>query len=351
MRADDQGRGFVFFNNRQPVLPLAEKSGIQLDLRTKAGSVLVPQSPITIPAGAYGIWPVGLDCSGVMLAYGTVQPLCSVAAEDGTVTWFFSAIDGVRPELMFKGDKPKVVKPGAGVTAVRKNSSGNKVQFVVLTPRQAEGLSRQTFAGRPRALLSEAAVFADGSVLRLENTSAEPIKIGIYPPVTTVSVAGKRMKGNEEGIFNSFKLPAAKFKEEQGVATLVKPAGATATQLKGDLEATWADAAVYEIKMPANASGHRVLDLHYVGDAARFYAGDRFVLDDFYNGDPLRVPLWRLASEDFSKLRLKVLPYSEALDARLPELAKEHVAAAKGSDSLDKVGFEITDVRDMIIEP
>ncbi len=60
--------------------------------------------------------------------------------------------------------------------------------------------------------------------------------------------------------------------------------------LKGMEEATWKDAAVYKLGIPAAAANrHLILDLHYIGDVARLYLGDKLIDDHFYNGDPMPV--------------------------------------------------------------
>ncbi len=87
----DGDSGFLFFNNHQPAVPLPEHAGVRFELKTKSGILLVPQTPITIPAAGYGIWPVNLDCNGVRLVYATAQPLCRITGNDGNAVYFFTA--------------------------------------------------------------------------------------------------------------------------------------------------------------------------------------------------------------------------------------------------------------------
>ena len=136
-------------------------------------------------------------------------------------------------------------------------------------------------------------------------------------------------------------------------ATLETPAGANAASLTGTDEATWKDASVYKLELPGNVpDGHRILlDLHYVGDAARLYVGDRFFDDHFYNGDPMALPLWRIPRADWPKIRLKVLPYSDPLMGRLPEEAKRNAAAAKLAGTLDQVKVTASDQIEVKITP
>ena len=91
-----------------------------------------------------------------------------------------------------------------------------------------------------------------------------------------------------------------------------------------------------------------LLRLHYVGDVARFYAGGRLLLDNFYNGQPFDLALWRLSPEELTDLELRILPLRAGQLKRLPEAAAhgldEHNAVAKiaGIECLEKQRFTIT---------
>jgi len=355
VRADAQGRGFLFFNNRQPAdLPLPEKKEVRFELKTRAGSVRVPREPITIPSGAFGIWPVGLDCGGVGLDYATVQPLGQVADGDG-VACFFTAIEGVRPELALAGGETQRVIPGTGPALTARNAKGQTVTFVVLTPEQGRGFYRDSFAGCERAILSKAVVWAEGSGLRLQTDRAANREIAFYPPVPAIQVAGTTLAATGDGVFSRFVLPDVASEPVNVTLTRVRAAGPKATPLQGTEEATWEDAAIYQVDVPDAAAGRRlVLDIHYIGDVARFYAGDHLVLDHFYNGDPLSVALWRIPREEQSKLRLKVLPYSDGLAAhltRLPGEVLQKVAQARAAGTLDQITITATELLDIQIAP
>jgi hypothetical protein len=118
--------------------------------------------------------------------------------------------------------------------------------------------------------------------------------------------------------------------------------------LNGTDEKTWDDAAVYKLNIPSNAQGRRLLlDVHYIGDAARLYDGDKLYDDNFYNGDPVSIALWRIPEADWPNLRLKILPYSDGLHDRLPQQAREIVDQAKKDSSLDQVTITATDQLDV----
>ena len=80
----DGTSGFLFYSNEQPYEPLPEHKDVQFEVKTNAGTLLIPRQPVTIPTGSYGIWPVNLDCDGVTLEYATAQPLCRMRGRMGS---------------------------------------------------------------------------------------------------------------------------------------------------------------------------------------------------------------------------------------------------------------------------
>ena len=149
----DGRRGFLFFNNYQRFLPLPAKEGVQFSLKTIHGTQLVPREPITIPSGAYGLWPVNLDCAGVTVNYSTAQPICSLEA-DGQSWFFFAAIEGIQPDFVLSdvGGQARVqnITPAAAVAFTRLASDGRKVNFIVLSAEQGRQLWKLPLAGRAR---------------------------------------------------------------------------------------------------------------------------------------------------------------------------------------------------------
>ena len=354
VRADDKGRGFLFFNNRQPAVPLPPKTGVQFALKVAGGAtLLVPRAPVTIGTGVYGVWPVGLDCDGVTLDYATAQPLGRTTAADGTAIYFLAALPGVRPELAIHGQAPQAVTPGTGVAAAVKNAAGKTVRFVVLTPAQAQDFSLVGFAGRERAVLSKGVVLADGASLRVQSDAAtEPLSAAFFPPLGAAGAGGARLTPTADGIFSRFVVLAPeKTASATLAATLETPAKPKASTLNGTSEEAWNDAAVYQLALPSETPSRRQrLDLHYIGDAARLYVDGRFYDDNFYNGDPMALALWRIPTSDRAKVRLKVLPFSEALLARLPESARQKAAEARASGSIDQVTGTSMELREIKLD-
>ena len=108
--------------------------------------------------------------------------------------------------------------------------------------------------------------------------------------------------------------------------------------MKGTGEKCWNDAAIYKLAIPSSAQGRKlIVDIHYIGDADRLYIGDKLYDDNFYNGDPLSIALWRIPEIDRPNLQLRVLPYSDGLRGRLPQQAQDVVDQAKKNSTLGQV--------------
>ena len=354
VRSDGRS-GFLFFNNQQPYEPLPEHRDVQFELRTAGGALLVPRKPITIPSGSYGLWPFHLDCDGVMLEYATAQPLCHLATQNGGAVYFFTALAGIAPELRLGPGPYRVIggggtdwKPGTAPVVRVARPGGGTVSFVVLTPEQGRRFWRLPFAGRDRAILSNATVIADGGELRLQAEDPHDLSLSLFPPVKTGKPAG-----HADGLFRRFDAPAMRPPTPVTVsARLQSAAGPKARGMNGMDESVWSDAAVDTLNIPPSAAGRPViLNIHYIGDAARLYVGDRLFDDNFYNGGPFPVPLWRIPVSDWPKIRLKVLPYSDGLLGRLPAQAQAQVTEAKAASTLDTITVTATEQQEWRLSP
>jgi len=57
--------GFVFFNNYVRGASMPDRDGFQVELKLPSGVAHIPASPVHLPSGAYGIWPVNLPAAGI----------------------------------------------------------------------------------------------------------------------------------------------------------------------------------------------------------------------------------------------------------------------------------------------
>ena len=86
------------------------------------------------------------------------------------------------------------------------------------------------------------------------------------------------------------------------------------------LDADFKEAAVYEItNLPQEREGV-LLNINYRGDVARLYADGKLIGDNFYNGRPFLMGLWRLP-KDCQKLELRILPLQTDMPVYFPREA------------------------------
>jgi hypothetical protein len=78
--------------------------------------------------------------------------------------------------------------------------------------------------------------------------------------------------------------------------------------------------------------------------------GGKLFDDHFYNGDPFAVALWRIPREKWGDVRLKVLPWFPALDARLPGIARKAVADANAAGTLDRIQVSVEEQLELQIQ-
>ena len=79
-------------------------------------------------------------------------------------------------------------------------------------------------------------------------------------------------------------------------------------------------AAVYEISCLPEQRSNVMLTINYRGDVARLYCDGKLIADNFYNGRPMLLGLWRLP-ENAQKLELKILPLQADMPVYFPEEA------------------------------
>ena len=97
---------------------------------------------------------------------------------------------------------------------------------------------------------------------------------------------------------------------------------------------------MWRVKLPANLDPARdpILRFHYVGDVARISAGDRLLVDDFYNGNAFEFGLRRHAADlKGSELRFAVLPLQKNAPIYLPESARRDFGADASIATLTRV--------------
>ncbi|UUU30150.1 beta-galactosidase [Streptomyces sp. CA-210063] len=360
----DGRSGFLFVNNHQPHEPLPDHPGTSFRVEFpgtegaagSAGQVLsMPSSPVTIPQGAYFCWPLRLDIAGLRLDWATAQPVCMVDDGSGRTILVLAATDGITPELALDartvttvavpsgevttaGDRILVtgLRPGTGALVEVDTTDGGRVGLLVLDAATARTAYRGHAWGAERLLLSEGGVVFDAHAdeVRVHSPAPEPSFAVLPAPERAPVVAGATVKEGADGVFVRYTVVA----DEDGPGgcvgadgtlpvVLVRPPGEAPPVTTGVLgrasvpadEYFDAVAAEYdvEVAIPDGLPPGTLLRVHWTGDVARAYVGDRLVADQFYSGRVWEIGLGRLPA-GAERVRLRVLPLSAGAAVYVP---------------------------------
>jgi beta-galactosidase len=332
-------RGFLFINNYQRNYPLPNRKNFQVELQLPSGPVDMPRRAVTVPSGAYTIWPVNLDVGGATLRYATAQ---LVAQLDDPATLVFFAWPGIAAEFAFDGtgakfiDAPhaRVTSEGGGVFVDRiptgaavamriRRPGGKNIAILLLSREEARQVWKTELAGKQRLLLSPAQLWFEPDQIHARSRDAAGLRVGIFPALEQ-QVQGFVPDGSD-GVFQSYcarvqpvSVAAEVRQVREGKADPVKMGTETAVMPP---EEAFSHAAVWKIHVPAveaSQTGGLLLGIDYVGDMARVYARDRLVTDDFYHGAPWEIGLWRTGTD----FELQVLPLRGDAPIYLPPGAR-----------------------------
>jgi beta-galactosidase len=367
--------GFVFVNNYVRGLTMPERKGFQVELKLPKEVVKVPEEPIDLPAGAYGIWPVNLPLRGVAtekratLRYSTAQ-LFKRVETGGQAYYFFFALPGVSAEFALDaGVKVTGVSGpletsrsesgvtlrvrGAGTSEAEVRLDGG-VRLVLLPEVEAE----QVWRGDDPSmlLLTKSDAFSDGARWTLQSDDPT-MKFGLCGEVKP-GAEQKIARNGKDGVFVEYGavLPKIELKATVTKVQEAKPREPwtlgpklswrpNALPIKPEVS-EFAGAATWRIEVPPVPAGAEVSDvwlkIDYQGDEARLSEGKRLIDDDFWNGLSWTVglkealPDWRSAGRT---LELRVLPLPKTYPMYLEKADALHFDAGEVADTLSRVNL------------
>ena len=161
-------------------------------------------------------------------------------------------------------------------------------------------------------------IAVDGKVLK--NVKAKGIAKPVYKNIYLVdSKTAEHLFLQEEGKSMMLQAPSfKKIKEAEGVRKITMGVQKVAEEPS---DADFKKAAVYQLNLsPEMLQGRNLLQIQYRGDCARLYADGKLVADNFYNGRPFLMGLWRLPA-DCQKLELRILPLQKDMPVYFPREA------------------------------
>jgi len=337
--------GFLFINNYQRLHPLPERVGFQIKLQTQSGAIEIPRAPVSIPSGAYTIWPVNLDIGPSVLRYATAQPLCTLREQN---TFVFFAWPGVAPEFAFVNKVGSSIaaphaqiqqdhgltfvsgiEPGADIAIQIRGRDGATTRIIVLSREQALDAWEAKLGGRERLILSQADLFFEGDRMHLRASDPALLNAAFFP-AWTATPAGFRDAG-PDGAFERYAVtPQPAALNFTASADELDQAGDPPPAKMGNGvaivpdEAAFEDAARWTIHVPnAVAPADLLLSISYQGDIARLYVGGKLFNDNFYNGSAWEIGLRRFSQQQLEQgLDLRILPLRSDTPMYLPSGAR-----------------------------
>lgn len=161
-------------------------------------------------------------------------------------------------------------------------------------------------------------LFVDGKLLRNVKPGglAKPVYKNIY--LLDSNTAGKLFLNSkyDGGVVHS-DMTCTKLREA-GVPRQI-PIGVQKVA-EEPTDSDFQSAAVYCIENIPEERTRRLLSIDYRGDVARLYADGKLIADNFYNGRPMLLGLWRLPA-DCKRLELRILPLQKNMPVYFPREA------------------------------
>jgi beta-galactosidase len=191
----DGNKGYLFMHNYQDHLVTTDMQGLKINIATKSGDVTFPRNgTFTLKAGSSAIFPFNMNIDGVDINMATVQPFCRFT-NNGKKYKVFVSIDGISPEMVFKG-KVKVsgikssVQGGNTVVSLPVGKMSeiqvNGASFLVLPYCQA--LNAYLVGGNDKHLIiSKALVLDNEQNISLVSSDGESVELSVYPAVNELS--------------------------------------------------------------------------------------------------------------------------------------------------------------------
>ncbi|MFI5800576.1 beta-galactosidase [Streptomyces sp. NPDC051677] len=366
VRSDGRASGFLFVTNHQPHEPLPDHPNTTFTVAfPEAPPLTLPGTPVTVPAGAYFCWPLGLEVAGLRIDWATAQPVCTVEDDDGGTVLVLAATDGIAPELALdartvrrvtgagsirtEGDRtlitdlqPATATATATVTTAdsdgvvrTETTAGDRVSFLVLDAATARTAYKGEAWGAQRLVLCPDGVIFDEhrNEVRLHTRTNTSTSLSVLPaPPRPPKARGATVQESRHGPLTHYTLhPHHSLHREPEPAplteptlTLLRPPGPPPTPRTGPLNRASAPAdehydavaALYRVDLPPTAPKGTLLRLHWAGDVARAYVGETLVADQFFTDTPWDIALDRLPPG--KPLLVKVLPFAPKAKVHVP---------------------------------
>ena len=344
--------GYVFVNNHVRQYAAAQHSDVRFAVKLPGETLVFPATPVTIANGDYFIWPFNLDLDGATLRYASAQPVARIDDGKNGLLYVFAASGAIAPELAFDAALAPYVKargatlatvdgklvvsgitPGTVAVLTVARPGTRPVRIVVLSAEQARHISVQQLAGARRLLYSEQQLAVDGGELRLRSAGQPRFRFGVFPPLARAPVASAALAARgSDGVFQTFEASMPERHIEVTVTPLREArtappilTGGLARAALEPIPEAFRAAAAWTISIPRaqlKDVEDGLLNIDFVGDVGRLFAGVRMLDDWYYSGYGWQVGLRQFDSVLGAPLTVTVLPLRADAPVYIPREAR-----------------------------
>ena len=163
--------------------------------------------------------------------------------------------------------------------------------------------------------------------------------LAVFPPVASALFDGGRVASVRDGVFQRFTASAIAPSPIAATFTSINPADLAGDKsLDAMNEESWNNAAVWRFETPKDPADRKLLlQIHYVGDVARVYAGGKLLADNFYNGEPFDFGYWRIPREQRNAVEIRVMPLRADHLAYLPEDVRPDLSHSAAAAAISRI--------------
>lgn len=322
----DGDRGFVFVNRHQPHEPLDDYEAARFRVATLSGPVILPDRPVTVPAGTIARWPFGLSVAGVTLDWATASALTVVNGP--TPTLVFRAHRGIVPRARWAAGTVATSRSlgrlGAGPfdlpvgDPLHLTSPAGSLTVLVVDERTAAEL--WTVDGR--LIRSTAPVWADEDGLRARSVRApECLEWDTGRKGFARLAAHAPVEGRGAAIATTLIRPHSCPPDSYG-----SRAGRESAPTRQDIDRV---AAVHRLSLPLSLQDHdrdSVLVVDWLGDVAQLRVDGAPVADRFWDGTRWELDVRSLGITAASQVTLHVVPLRDGARIGFAPPAREILA-------------------------
>ena len=349
--------GFLFFNNHVRQYAMPAQTATRFEVQLPGGTVTLPSAPVDIPNGAYFVWPINLDLDGVKLRYATAQPVVRVDAGAQGIVHVFVKTAGIPAEFALP-DGVKTLERDSRLQRVGTNN-GRAVSVLLLAPEEAEQLSVLDITGQRRLVLSNQQAWVADGKLQLRGVGPQALQAAVFPALTKPRAPGLQV-GQDGGLWQQL-VVAGDVAQPTLHITPTRQARNAPKVLKGGLAnaavqpipEAFATAATWALKLPAKLSPKDedvLLELDFVGDIGRVFAGTTMLDDWYYNGQKWQIGLKQFALKPGAELQLSVLPLRADAPVYIDAAHRPNFAAGQ-TQVAELRGAKLLAVRRVAIAP